>query len=229
MLTVVTGPPAAGKTTYVRQHANPGDVVIDFDALAVALGSPDTHDHPAHITRVAQAAWHAALRTALSTAAHVWLIHANPNGRDLARYRAMRAEIVTVDPGHDVVAQRIATQRPARAVAQAANYYAGHKSAGRAGHRWRTIKTEFKARCRAVDASCWLCDGKLGPIDYDAEPNEPLGFEADHYHPVSTHPNLANDPTNLRPSHVTCNRTRRNAPAPEPSPQQPKAWKKSSF
>jgi predicted kinase len=30
---LVTGPPCAGKTSYVRQHAQPGDLVLDRDAL----------------------------------------------------------------------------------------------------------------------------------------------------------------------------------------------------
>jgi len=33
-LTVVCGPPGAGKSTWVRQHANQGDLIICFDALA---------------------------------------------------------------------------------------------------------------------------------------------------------------------------------------------------
>ncbi|PZO36594.1 MAG: hypothetical protein DCE92_08720 [Alphaproteobacteria bacterium] len=35
--TLVCGPPAAGKTTYVRNHRKTGDLVIDFDAIAVAI------------------------------------------------------------------------------------------------------------------------------------------------------------------------------------------------
>jgi 5-methylcytosine-specific restriction protein A len=35
--TLVCGPPAAGKTTYVRAHRKTGDLIIDFDAIAVAL------------------------------------------------------------------------------------------------------------------------------------------------------------------------------------------------
>lgn len=35
--TLVCGPPGAGKTTYVRSHRKTGDLVIDFDALAVAI------------------------------------------------------------------------------------------------------------------------------------------------------------------------------------------------
>lgn len=44
-VTVVAGPPAAGKTTYVNQRKGPNDLVIDLDAIAVALGSDVSHDH----------------------------------------------------------------------------------------------------------------------------------------------------------------------------------------
>lgn len=46
-LTVVIGPPAAGKTTYVLAHARPGDIVVDLDRLANALtcGGTDSHRH----------------------------------------------------------------------------------------------------------------------------------------------------------------------------------------
>ncbi|MCF8605141.1 HNH endonuclease [Gordonia sp. HY442] len=83
-------------------------------------------------------------------------------------------------------------------------------SAGRAGHRWRTISAEFKRQCRATNAPCWRCGQ---PIDYDAKPQTPNAFEPDHYYPVSTHPHLANDPANLRPSHCRCNRSRGNEAA----------------
>lgn len=36
-LTIVCGPPAAGKTTWVRRHAAPGDLVIDLDAIKARL------------------------------------------------------------------------------------------------------------------------------------------------------------------------------------------------
>lgn len=41
----VVGPPCSGKTTYVAEHSKPGDVVVDFDAIARALGSPHEHRH----------------------------------------------------------------------------------------------------------------------------------------------------------------------------------------
>lgn len=36
-LTIVCGPPASGKTTYVKDHAHPTDIVIDLDAIALSL------------------------------------------------------------------------------------------------------------------------------------------------------------------------------------------------
>lgn len=44
-ITVVYGPPCAGKTTLVSQRRSESDIVIDMDALARALGSPRGHDH----------------------------------------------------------------------------------------------------------------------------------------------------------------------------------------
>ena len=46
-VTVVVGPPCSGKTSHVTELRRPGDLVLDYDALAVALGSPATHTHPA--------------------------------------------------------------------------------------------------------------------------------------------------------------------------------------
>ncbi|WP_226961619.1 MULTISPECIES: AAA family ATPase [Streptomyces] len=49
-MTLVCGPPCSGKTSYVAEHAKPGDLVVDWDALAVALGSPHPHQHPPPLT-----------------------------------------------------------------------------------------------------------------------------------------------------------------------------------
>ncbi|QDH85095.1 HNH endonuclease [Gordonia phage Dardanus] len=78
---------------------------------------------------------------------------------------------------------------------------------GRSGHRWRTIKSAFRAKCVAAKSVCWLCGQR---IDYTLKFPHPESFEPDHYHPVSTHPELAEDPANLRPSHRDCNLRRGN-------------------
>jgi 5-methylcytosine-specific restriction protein A len=44
-ITIVCGPPCAGKNHHVDEHAGPDDVVIDWDQIARELGSPRTHHH----------------------------------------------------------------------------------------------------------------------------------------------------------------------------------------
>ena len=126
-LTVVTGPPCGGKSTYIRERAAVGDVVIDLDRLALALTSEDTehHDYGGHVLAVAQAARRAAVDTALDLDARVWLIDTIPTPRSRARYREVGAEVVVCDPGEDVVFDRIGRERPARIRQVALDYYAG--------------------------------------------------------------------------------------------------------
>ncbi len=36
-LTIISGPPCSGKTTYIGEHANANDIIIDFDGIATKL------------------------------------------------------------------------------------------------------------------------------------------------------------------------------------------------
>lgn len=79
---------------------------------------------------------------------------------------------------------------------------------GRRTRRWRKISAEFRAQCQADNAPCWLCGQ---PIDYTiTDPYDDDAFEPDHYYPVSSYPQHAEDTANLRPSHRGCNRARGN-------------------
>lgn len=42
-IAIVSGPPCSGKTTYVQQHAKPGDTVIDIDDIARTLDPSYVH------------------------------------------------------------------------------------------------------------------------------------------------------------------------------------------
>jgi 5-methylcytosine-specific restriction protein A len=45
-LTIVTGPPGSGKSTYIRQHAGPDDLLICLDAIMQTIsGLPEHHTH----------------------------------------------------------------------------------------------------------------------------------------------------------------------------------------
>ncbi|WP_306357443.1 MULTISPECIES: hypothetical protein [unclassified Nocardia] len=117
MIYVVIGPPAAGKSTWCRQRAHDDDVIIDFDRLACALSprTEDGHDHPPTVTAVTKAARQAAIDRAFAlTGCDVYLIHSTPSPALLARYRARGAEVVVIDPGREVVMERVKRERPWR-------------------------------------------------------------------------------------------------------------------
>ena len=116
-VTVVTGPPCAGKSTWIAERAQPGDVVIDLDRIALALTADGTphHDYPQHVREVARAARLAAIDAALAdaSAGHVWIIDTAASKKQRAAWHRRRCHVVTLDPGPAVVAQRIDEQRPA--------------------------------------------------------------------------------------------------------------------
>lgn len=117
VLTVVTGPPCAGKSTYVREHAQPGDIVVDFDVLAEALGSPDHHEHPDPIRYVAavcrRAAVDAAIRQHLTKDARVWIVDSKPHKRVQA-YEDAGAVWVTLSADVELLHSRANAERPRR-------------------------------------------------------------------------------------------------------------------
>jgi hypothetical protein len=117
MLTVITGPPCSGKTTYARQHAKPGDVIIDFDTLAQAVGSPVTHGHDDPIWKVAIEARDAAITAAVAqhhTGARAWIIDSKPTPAKRAWYKTAGARIVHLDaPAGELHRRATEAGRPA--------------------------------------------------------------------------------------------------------------------
>ena len=115
MLYVVTGPPASGKSSWIQSHATARDIVIDLDLITRALsgpGAPTWNQDPLQL-RVAHRARYAAMDEAfaLRDKVDVYLIHTMPSRKALAKYKRLEARIITVDPGRDVVMQRIEAMR----------------------------------------------------------------------------------------------------------------------
>lgn len=63
------------------------------------------------------------------------------------------------------------------------------------------------AQVKREEPTCWLC-GRL--IDPALKYPDPMSFSVDHVQLASTHPWLAKERSNMRGSHLDCNRKRGN-------------------
>ncbi|MEU0522754.1 AAA family ATPase [Streptomyces niveus] len=130
----MTGPPGAGKSSWIRAQAGPGDIVIDLDLIALALAGPgaDHHAHSDALLKVAHRARTAALHQAeqLVDQVDVYLIHTMPQAKARARYRRLGARIHVVDPGEDVVRQRVKDMRQPGMERVVTRWYQEHRHGG---------------------------------------------------------------------------------------------------
>lgn len=116
--TVVAGPPCSGKSTYVQEHAKRGDLVVDFDRLAQAVGKDvEPYDYPDHIRASVREMRTALIRYGLDKVPaqyQLWVIDTAVYDRErtLQRYRNEGAEIVVLDPGMEVCLERAERERP---------------------------------------------------------------------------------------------------------------------
>jgi hypothetical protein len=120
-ITLVHGPPCGGKTTYVRTHAGPDDLIIDYDLLAQAMGSTVTHGHGNHeAVAAARNALISKLRSGKVTAPRAWLVSANPRAVELYPHH----DVVLCDPGIDEAQRRaIEAGRPSSWSASITEWY----------------------------------------------------------------------------------------------------------
>lgn len=92
------------------------------------------------------------------------------------------------------------------------------KNAGRSGSNYRRLRENQKAK----RLPCWICGQR---INYEArDPNADDAFSYDHYLPLSTHPELAEEPENGRSAHQKCNKARGNRPDKPGLGRTSRAW-----
>jgi 5-methylcytosine-specific restriction endonuclease McrA len=114
-ITLVCGPPCSGKTTWVHEHAEPGDLVLDWDALAQALGSPHPWQHPPALRPFIAEARDAAL--ARLDRAHnlsaAWIIATAPRQADRDRLAPGASVVLLATPEDECVRRARRDGRPA--------------------------------------------------------------------------------------------------------------------
>lgn len=117
-LTLVAGPPCAGKNTYIREHALASDLVVDYDAIARALqpAGADAHQHvESHRPMVCEARDAILDRLVLGNhdVRRVWVINAAAKRSFREQYRRRYgASVVVVWAPEEVCLRRAMGERP---------------------------------------------------------------------------------------------------------------------
>lgn len=143
MIHVITGPPCAGKSTYVSEHMKEGDMRVDYDLIATALGSIDSHAAQGVIKQAAFDAREGAIKAALKDPQQEsWIIHTSPSEDHVKAYEKAEAEFIELDPGKDVCLERAeADERPRQTFDGIEKWYAGKK--GKNMIRTKTFDVKF--------------------------------------------------------------------------------------
>ncbi len=98
-ITVVCGPPGSGKTTYVRENYVRGDLIIDLDAIMVAISNQPWYDKPANLLHYATEVKNTLINRVMidgDQSPRVWLISGAPHAEDRARLRSRLGAVTVV-------------------------------------------------------------------------------------------------------------------------------------
>lgn len=109
-VTLVSGPPCGGKTTYVRANARPEDEVIDYDVFVEQL-SGDRYSNDPDVRAQALDLWKRAVDSPPTR--NRWVIWASPSRKQRAIFRRTHgATVVLVIADHEVCRARAESERP---------------------------------------------------------------------------------------------------------------------
>ncbi|QVJ00339.1 hypothetical protein KGD82_16385 [Nocardiopsis eucommiae] len=103
----------------MREHARPGDLIVDLDALYTAVNANPTradHDQPPALTPFVFDARDAIIHRLLHgdhNARAAWIIHSAPEATTRAEWKQRGANIVMITATREALTHRAHTQRPA--------------------------------------------------------------------------------------------------------------------
>ena len=129
MIHVITGPPCSGKSTYVEEHAMPGELQIDFDKIAKTFGAAQDHQAKGLAREAAIKARKCAVEIAIKNpAAESWIISTEISAGQRKAYEEAGAEIVVLNPGMKECLERAERDgRPAETAAEIEEWYKRHE------------------------------------------------------------------------------------------------------
>jgi len=143
LIYIITGAPCSGKSTFVENHRDPDDLVVDFDKIATALGSVKEHDATGLIREAAFAARDAVIETALKAQdATAWIIHTWPTDAQLARYEEAGAEVIHLDTDRETCLARAEADNRPETTIEGINRYYGKESKKSMRYKTFNIKAD---------------------------------------------------------------------------------------
>lgn len=145
MIHVITGPPCGGKTTYIRKHAKRGDLVVDYDELAMTLGCAEKWNPTGIVQRATQKARAAAIRAAQNNPkAESWIIQSRLSEDLRKTYENLGAEIVEIDPGKETCLERAKRDGRPKNIFLAIEGWYGGKKGGKGTMKTKEFNVQYK-------------------------------------------------------------------------------------
>lgn len=146
MIHVLTGPPCGGKSTYIKKHAKAGDLIVDYDEIAMTMGAKEKWNPVGLVQRAAMRAREAAIAAALkSPDAESWIIQSRLSDAKRETFENAGAEIIELDPGKDVCIERAKRDgRPKNIFLAIEGWYAGKKGGGTTMRQYKSFDVQYK-------------------------------------------------------------------------------------
>jgi hypothetical protein len=108
-ITLVVGPPASGKSTYIQNNRLPQDVVVEWDAISQAVGHNFTHGARGWHYKTATIARKAIIDSIIKDEiqGQIWISSTDVNAQAYIPYD----RLVTLNPPLDLLLDRIQSSR----------------------------------------------------------------------------------------------------------------------